>query len=583
MIATTSRPLRDYQARCIDLTYEAMLSPSFSGYYTLPTGTGKTRIATGLIEKLSQQGRVLVVAHRKELIEQMAAAIREDVPWRGNHSPLTVGVMMAERNQFACQVVVGSIQTLSSDRLSLLLRPGEELWKQSLPIVAILIDECHHVQKGNSYDTLIQAVRSVYPACAVIGCTATPYRSDTKPMQDVLPTCTFSRTIPDMQEAGWLAPVTWQPIKCDLDTSKLRTSSIGGEKDYNAEDIEEQLFPQSVNIVEKTIPLIENRPTVVFAATVRHAQELAFLYRDAGIVTASIWGDMPKANRDDILRSWKEGRIQIVVNVGILTEGFDYTPLAPNTEGLAALVIARPTMSPSLYLQMLGRGTRLKPGSYKDCLIIDVVGNANLLETRQISLPKVMPTHTEEQESGSHIAINDPDRPKQPQVLKINGPFEKSWAAWGLRDGIYYSGINRKAWAVLVPDARGSGLYEGYVLSKHYLAWDEEVGEVELEKYEKGCKEQWLQERITARPGTLADMMTHLNAIYAQNGAKALVDKKAQWRWDPPTDAALQMLSWKAPDQSFLAKKYSWNAGQVSLAIDYAVLQPHLARLRKGE
>ncbi len=566
---TTSRPLRDYQHTCIDLSYASIvyswqqgMEAPFSGYYTLPTGTGKTRIATGLIEKLSKTGRVLVVAHRKELIEQMAAAIREDVPGS------SVGIVMAERNEFFSPIIVGSIQTLRTDRLNEILIEG--LWsdKTNGSLVALFIDEGHHITSDNSYCDLILAVRQAYPQCAVIACTATPFRSDKGSMQSVLPTCTFSRSIPDMQKAGWLCPLEWNPMLIPFDEHAVRISSIGGEKDYKAEDLETLLSPQSITIVEKTRSFLENRPTLVFASTVKHAQELSLAYREAGMTAKSIWGDMPRQEREDYLQAWKQGVIQVIVNVGILTEGFDYVPVAPNTHGLSALVVARPTLSPSLYLQMLGRGTRLKPtgSSYQNCLVLDVVGNANLLETRQITLNDVMPTHTEASEhvNGKRKPAKKSDHTK-PAVLKLNAPLELSWAAWGFdpASGVYYCSIGEKCYAVCIPDNSGSGLYYGYVLTE----------ELDTSQGEEHTHYAWRKQLVTRRPVVLQSMMQHLNHVFAQHGKKSLVDKGSAWRQGLPSDAALKMLAWKDRRVWTWARSEGWNAGEVSLAITWAVLQ----------
>jgi len=563
---TNSRPLRDYQQLCITHTLAA--ATNWTGprkmYFTLPTGTGKTRCLTGIIDILSQYGRVLFVAHRKELIEQAAKTIAEDLA-------TTPGIVMAERNQPYHDIVVGSIQTLQRDRFQPLLsgRP----FGLSTPLAAILIDESHHVTPKNSYAALIEQVHQVYPEAAIIGCTATPYRSDRASMQDVLPLCTFSRSIPEMQRAGWLCPLQWQRLRVDLDLSNVKTSTIEGEKDYNAESLSEQLAPQSETIARKTIPLIGDRPTVVFACNVKHAQELAAAYNMAGgPMTAAIWGEMDKKEREYRLRDWKAGRIQIIVNVGILTEGFDYVPLAPNRNGLSALVVARPTMSPSLYLQMLGRGTRLKPAGadYDNCLVIDVGGNANLLETRQITLPRVMPSFDEElaEENGQPRERKEPQE-KRPASLRINDPVSVSWVAWGFDQdsGLYYTGLAQNWYAAMLPDPRGTGLYYGLVYERKPASYP---------------YKSWKAEQLTDHPLLLSEQMQHLNSVIAQNGRRALVDKDARWRKDLPSEKQLLFLRRISRPDYDLARMQGWTSGEVSHLLNWHIMKEQLQETMKG-
>ena len=569
MQQVVKRPLRDYQEKAIMGTINRA-HPGFRGYYTLPTGTGKTRVITGLVEHYAAMGRVLVVAHRQELIEQAATSLREDIP--GLH----VGICMAEKNESDARVVVGSIQTLRPSRLSELLIPVASLWEGGkLPeaIVAVIFDECHHVTSENSYVQLVDRVALAYPECRFLGCTATPFRADSASMLDVLKECTFSRSIPEMIEAKWLCPVKWSPIKLPLSLEKVNTSTTPNGRDYSAKQIEVLYSPQSAYIAEQVKARIEKRPTIVFAASVDHAEQLMHAFIDAGCTASMIDGELPRVERANRLEQWRRGDIQIMVNCAVLTEGFDYTPISPNIEGLAAVVVARPTMSPSLYLQMIGRGTRLKYGTYQDCLIIDVCGNANLLETKQILLPKAMPTVSDEEiENFEDEGLNKEEKKKKreekgekkssPFSVRINDGDSASWLAWCIRDGVYFTEIAEGRVAVLIPDPEGTGLYYGRIIVKQ----------------ENHKPHTWRQLINEDHPIPLAECMQHINLLVAKTGNRKLLDKGARWRTTPPSEKQLALLSAKEKAQ---ALSEHWTKGDVGHALTWKFYRGYIKKLEE--
>lgn len=570
VIDVIKRPARDYQLDCVRLTLK---SNEQKKYYTLPTGTGKTRVLTLLIEQLQQRGRVLVVAHRKELIEQTAASIREDIPG------VDVGIVMSTQNENWCRVVVATIQTLASkSRLDDMLDYWDSEEKVSEDgFVAVLIDECHHSVPGSAYDKLINRVLEQYPGCQIIGCTATPYRSDKSKMQEVLPTCTFTRSILDMQKAGWLAPLAWKSIRIPVDLEGIGTSMLGGEKDYKSEELAQLISPQSAYIVEQTAPHFGTRPVMVFSVNVAHAYELADAYCQAGYKALGLDGNCSREVREEALHAWKSGQVQIMVNCALFTEGFDYTPIAPNTNGLGCLVIASPTMSPSRYLQMVGRGTRLKPlqGNFTDCLVFDVAGNSNLLETRQITLPRVMPTcPADPEETDQFITFDGQEEREEKEkkerklkLVRVNDPFYTSWVSWGrkIQGNIYYTGLGRNSfddpanYAVLFPAGDGSGLFHGVILTEF--------------------KYRWTRQYLTDQPKTLQEMMHHLNHVISQNGIRQLVDKAAAWRNKPASEKQLNWLNKLDSTEAMLASQNGENMGEVGMRINWVLMRKEVNKL----
>ena len=564
------RPARDYQVACVDAASRCINTGYHDLYYALPTGTGKTRIMTMLVDLYRHAGRVLVLAHRKELIEQTAASIKDDI------DGAFVGIVMAEKNETIAPIIVGTWQSLTPLRLE------KVLTEHVTPFSLILIDEAHHCIKDSAYERIIQQVRLHSPHVSVVGATATPFRSDKAMMQEILPECAFTRSITDMQKAGWLAPLQWKAIKLSMDFSKIKKSSIDGEADYNQQQLYETISPQTSEIVAKTAPHFGSRPVMVFAVNVPHAHELSEAYNAAGITTMALSAETNKIVRKDTLDAWKSGAIQCVCNVALFTEGFDYTPLAPNINGLGVVVIAAPTMSPSRYLQMVGRGTRLKParGDFKDCLVFDVASNANLLETKQVVLPKMLPTLQEDvfEErpddefvpfDGEEEEEEEEKKPKPPTELKINDPLTTSWLAWGynLMNDVYYAnlgfseGINE--YALIIPSQRKDGLYRAFILIKD--------------------KEGWHKQDVTERAKPLQQMMHHLNHIIAANGRKSFVHKDNPKRLEMPSQAQMNMLASKSPKYHKLAIQGNWNKGQVSSIITWIVLMPVCKKLVEKE
>src|SRR5712692_2519910 len=173
------RPPRDYQLQAVESITRTINQGYRECYYALPTGVGKTRIMTMLIDIYRNQGRVLVIAHRKELIEQTAASIRDDIENIG------VGIVMAEKNEIDKQVIVGTWQSLTPTRLEAVFSGalGHPLEHFSL----VLFDESHHAIAGSAYERIADQVRQHSSHVATVGCTATPFRSDKAKMQDVLP------------------------------------------------------------------------------------------------------------------------------------------------------------------------------------------------------------------------------------------------------------------------------------------------------------------------------------------------------------------------------------------------------------
>lgn len=353
----TQRPLRPYQVEAAD-AIEAQWENHPSTLLVLPTGMGKTRVISEVLRRrhAAGAGPALVLAHRKELLDQAARAIGED-------AGLACDVEQAERQASltgtlydSLNVVVGSVQTLKGKRL--------ERWPAGA-FKTVVIDEAHHAPAA-SYRKILEH----FAGAKVLGVTATPDRGDEVGLWNVFESCAYRYEIRRAIREGWLCPISVKAIECaDLDISDVKT--VRG--DLSPEALERALTIDKV-LHQIAGPLVREagaRPTIVFTAGVAQAHALAGVlgaYTDAGIQV--IDGTTDDVIRADVLAGYQAGRVQFLINCAVLTEGFD----APHT---ACVAMARPTKSRALYQQCIGRGTRLAPDRGKsDLLVLDFVGNS---------------------------------------------------------------------------------------------------------------------------------------------------------------------------------------------------------------
>jgi len=526
--------LRPYQEQALTHLHAMLNRGERRLYFELPTGTGKTVILAHLARAMLPRGRVLAVAHRQELIAQLAAAL-------GAVTGEAAGIVMGECDERAARVIVGTIQTLRQTRLRRVLDASPD------PVALLLLDEAHHVTPENRYAALVGDVEEASPAVAVVGCTATPYRMDRHRMQDVLPVCAFARSVAEMQDGGWLAPLVWRRIEIGgLHLETIRSRFQAGERDFDVAEL--SAVSNRAPIVKKTVdatrPLLGDRPTLAFAVDVRHARALADAYRSAGYAAQTVWGEMLAADRARVLRDWQRGRVQVVTNCAVLTEGFDFP-------GIAALVMARPTQSPGFYVQCLGRGTRPARGK-ADCLVLDLTGHADPRETRQVLLPFITGT---DPATGPRRLLKD----GPPPIAHVLDPTGASSTAWGYDPATrsYVASADKRLDVALVSDPRGSGLFFPVLFGKDGA------------------------HRATEHPVPLREGVWHLQATAIRLGARALSSKRAWWRTDAPSPAQFQLLFRLDPEAHQRAMDEGWDKGTMSLWIGVAINRRRIEAFRQ--
>ena len=361
--------LRPYQQEAVDATLKHFRKSDDSAVIVLPTGAGKSLVIAELA-RLARR-KILVLTHVKELVEQNHAKYQS--------YGLTGGIFSAglKRKENRHQVTFASVQSVSANL---------DQFRDEYSL--IIIDECHRVSGDDSsqYQRIVELLRQQNDALKVLGLTATPYRlgtgwiyryhyrgfvrscSDESDEQDKpFAHCIYELPLSYMINRGYLTrPELVDAAVAQYDFSALSQNRFG---EYAEKDVNQLLGKhQSVTraIIEQVMELaVKRKAVMIFAATVDHAREITGYLPEHQ--TALITGATDQNERDSLIQRFKQRQLKYLVNVSVLTTGFD----APHVDFIAIL---RPTQSVSLYQQIVGRGLRLDEGK-EDCLVIDYAGN----------------------------------------------------------------------------------------------------------------------------------------------------------------------------------------------------------------
>jgi DNA repair protein RadD len=350
--------LRPYQEAAIAAVYEHLRVREDNPCVVIPTGGGKTpilsRICADVVDRWN--GRVLVLTHVKELVDQNATHAARFL------SPLLVGVNSAglKRRDLDHPVIVAGIQSVYQKACDL----GR--------FDVALVDEAHVLAPDGEgmYRTFLRDARTVNPHLRLVGLTATPFRLKDGPIcapGNLLNHVCYEIGVKELIRDGFLSPLISKAGKAKADTASLhvRAGDFLADEVERLMDADDLVRAACAEIVAQTA---ERRACLLFAAGVQHAEHVATVLRDAhGIEVACIFGHTPDSERDRLIARFKAGQLRYLLNVGVLTTGFD----APQVD---CVVLLRPTLSAGLYYQMVGRGFRLAPGK-TDCLVLDFGGN----------------------------------------------------------------------------------------------------------------------------------------------------------------------------------------------------------------
>lgn len=326
--------------------------------YQMPTGTGKTRLFTSIIRDINVWGlrhninyRILIIAHRSELIEQSSRSLDK---YHIKHGVLA-GTMKDKRD-LTQAIQVASIQTI--------IHPSNRCLIEGLQFDFIIIDEAHHAV-ANSY----QKLWKFCPNSKKLGVTATPWRMNNSGFAQIFDAYIPSMSIKEFIQKGWLAAYQYYSIPSDSEIIK----SIESIRDFDIEgDYKSSVLTQVFDTSKIRAQLYNSyaknalgKKGIIYSISREHSEHICSQYRSHNIAIENIDSETPAKTRENIIKAFKNGEIDIIVNVDIFSEGFD----CPDIEFIQ---LARPTKSLVKYIQQVGRGLR-KNGN-KRCVILDNVG-----------------------------------------------------------------------------------------------------------------------------------------------------------------------------------------------------------------
>jgi len=349
--------LRDYQQEAKERIFRQWDSVN-NVLYQMPTGTGKTRLFTSLIRDLSlsslQENRrkgILIIAHRTELIEQIDESLNK---YRIPHG-IIAGAFKDSRD-LMFPVQVASIQTIT--------HPANRQLAEAFHADFIIIDEAHHAM-AQSYTKLW----NYYPESKKLGVTATPWRMDGRGFRSNFDTLIPSMPIKEFLERGWLAPYRYYSIPID---SQIRREieaikEVGIDGDYETRALENVIDTGRIRaqLLDSYFEFVKGKKGIIYSISRKHSKHICRQFLDAGIKIADIDSETPTQLRNKLVQDFKNGELDIIVNVDIFSEGFD----CPDLEFVQ---LARPTKSLVKYIQQVGRG--LRRNGNKQCFILDNVG-----------------------------------------------------------------------------------------------------------------------------------------------------------------------------------------------------------------
>jgi superfamily II DNA or RNA helicase len=364
-------PLRPYQLDSLKASKERFDAGVKRQLIQLPTGTGKTAVFANLKPHHCFKNRMMVLIHREELAQQAAEKIKL---WNPSYS---VGIEMADRESSkGDDIVVASVQTLGTSNATRLSKFNAREFDALVP------DEAHHAiaptwKRVFDHFGMLEdsAVKS---EGLLLGMTATPNRGDGQGLGQVFDEIVYRMSILDAIRDGWLVDVRGYKIRTTTDISGVSTRA----GDFAIGQLEDAVNVDSRNhlIVQNWMVRGQDRQTVAFCVDIAHAKRLAEVFKLYGVAAEAVWGNDP--DRREKIKWHKAGGIRVLTNCGVLTEGYD-------DWRIGCIIMARPTKSQLLFVQMAGRGTRIQDDIHnlnearangltikkEDCILLDVVDN----------------------------------------------------------------------------------------------------------------------------------------------------------------------------------------------------------------
>ncbi len=446
---TPAISLRPYQQTCVERAIALFRRKAKGGraLIVLPTGTGKTLVFAEIARRMGLT--TLIIAHRQELLYQAAEKFRLVDP------TASIGQVGAGKHEWGAPITIASVQAIS--------RPGHLALAKISGYDLVIIDECHH-SAACGYQTVLDQ----FPDAFVLGVTATPDRMDKQSIEQIFGAPIFSTSILDMVEQGYLSNLRAIAIQTEVSLDHLHMQAGDFKQDELAVAVDTP--ERNECVVAAYLRHCNGRQSLCFGVAVSHAEHLATAFNEQGIPAAMVCGATPQEERKRILSDYERGTLRILSNCGVLTEGYD----APQT---SCIIMARPTQSRALYVQCIGRGTRLAPGK-TDCIILDITDNTLKHRLEPLSLKDALDITLHDGESileaqereklelAEQQAKGDPLEKQKRTVLVSQREYDfevdlLNRMAWQRRlDGAYCMVVGaQKHRIVLLPSKTVSGYY----------------------------------------------------------------------------------------------------------------------------
>ncbi|KAJ6021436.1 ATP-dependent helicase IRC3 [Penicillium herquei] len=531
--------LRDYQEECIQSVLKYLGEGHRRLGISLATGAGKTVIFTQLIDRIPPRDeratKTMIIVHRRELVEQAAKHCQLAYPDK------TVEIEMGKNVATGHgDIIIASVQTLARGRIG---RFDPQDFK------LVLVDEAHHIVARSYRDVLEHfSLNEPTPSAPVlVGVSATFARFDGLKLGAAIDHIVYHKDYVDMIGDKWLANAVFTTVKSEANLTNVKKDKFG---DFALGSLSEAVNTANTNNITVRAWLANSegrKSTLVFCVDVEHAKQLTATFRDHGIDARYITATTHKNTRSQQLDAFRNGEFPVLLNCGLFTEGTDI----PNID---CVLLARPTRSRNLLIQMIGRGLRLFPGK-EDCHIIDMVAS---LETGVLSTPTLFGLHPDEvlDKVGVNEIREGPEEEKSAEPINttpeaetndnVTLKFTKYDSVYDLLEDAqserHIRSLSQHAWVQI--DARkyflsdSSGwltIAEGdsVFTVHHVLRFNDPTSE----------KLQFTRPRLIASGPDLETAVRAADTFAADKFEKRYISSRQPWRQSPATSAQIAMLN----------------------------------------
>ncbi|KAK3905701.1 P-loop containing nucleoside triphosphate hydrolase protein [Staphylotrichum tortipilum] len=550
--------LRAYQEECIQTVLSSLEDGQTRLGVSLATGSGKTVIFTQLIGRVKPRSEMatqtLILAHRRELVEQAARHCKNAYPDKA--IDIELGKLSASG---LADITVASLQSLiSRDRF---LKFDPERFK------LVLVDEAHHIVAPGYLKILAHfGLRKKQPnAPSLVGVSATFSRHDGLRLGAVIDEIVYHKDYVDMISEKWLSEVIFTTVESRADLSGVKRKGKGGTGEFDTESLSRAVNKVELNdiIVRSWLAkAAERKSTLVFCVDISHVEALTERFQHSGVDARYVTGETKTVERSRLLDEFKRGEYPVLINCGVFTEGTDI----PNID---CVVLARPTRSQNLLIQMIGRGMRLHSGK-ENCHIIDMVAG---LETGIVTTPTLFgldPNELVSESSADQMLELASDRKRVRAAAAKKAAEETAESqrhGYNLTfteyDSVYdliadtsgekhIRSISPHAWVQVGPDkfilSGPNGTYLRLARSApddhanptlpRFRAW-----EVRALPPAVSSKSPFAAPRELAQGMKLTDVLHGCDTYAAENYPRFIIASRQAWRRTPPSDGQLKMLN----------------------------------------